>query len=544
MDTRLSGPPERSAPADLLLVDGRVTTTPRSGEESSSLLLRAGRVHAVGDTDELRTLAAPDVEVVDLDGRRAIPGLIDSHLHFTRAGLTWERQVDWTGVRSLEDGLAAIRDAAAARPTGEWIAVYGGWHPGRFAEGVGPTSQQLTEAAPEHPVYVQLLYEQGTLNEAGLRALGLAAASDAPAGGEVLVDDRGTPTGVVRGGGAFAHVARVIGRPDEEAQVAGVTALAGRLHGLGLTGVIDPGGLGVTPEMYRPLFEAWRRNALDLRVRLYLMPQTPGNELAEIQEYVRLLHRGFGDDWLRIVGFGEIVHYAFGDLEGLTPWSISAQHRSELREIVELCARSGWPVHMHAVLRDTITAALDVWEEVDATVPLRGRGFSLAHVEAISEADLRRVQRLGVGLAVQDRLVFRAHDSARVWGEDIVHGAPPLGRMLELGIPVGAGTDATVVTSYDPWLSMWWLVTGRSVDGAPPRNVEHRLSRQDALHLYTKGSAWFCHEDGVRGSLTPGDLGDVAVLSEDLFEVPEDDIRDLRSVLTIVGGKVVHDELS
>jgi predicted amidohydrolase YtcJ len=521
---------------DLLLVSGRIWT---GRGEAEALAVGNGRVAAVGTAEEARGAAGPNAEVIDLGGRRVIPGLIDSHTHFVRAGLSWNDLVRWDDVRSLRDGLERIAAAADRAPEGAWVRVLGGWHPGRFAEGRGPTREELDEAGGGHPVYVQLLYEEGILNTAGIRAVELGL-EDLPPEGVERDPTTGSPTGRVRGGHAFTHVLRHIPPAELEDQVASTRALMADFNALGVTAVTDPGGLGVTPETYRALFEVWRRGQSTLRTRLYLVPGERGKELEQVRDWVRHVQPGFGDPWLRYVGMGEILSFGCHDMEGVRPFEVSAAARGELREITLLLLERGWPAHVHAILDSTISAVLDVWEELDRAHGLAGRRFSLAHAEAIGERNLERVAALGIGVAVQNRLMFRSADSAALWGEDVASGAPPLRRLLDLGIPVGAGTDATVVTPHNPWECLWWLVTGRSFDGAPPRRAVHRLSRQEALHLYTSGSAWFSFDEDEQGTLEPGRWADLAVLSDDYFAVPEDEIAALRSELTIAGGRVVH----
>jgi len=525
---------------ELLFVNGRIFTG-LGAPECDALAIRDGLVTAVGRSKDLRELITPSTQVVDLGERRVVPGLIDSHIHAIRAGATWRRRVDWSGVTSLPAALDLVRDAAATRQ-GQWVAVVGGWHPGQFDERRAPTPAELTAAAPDNPVYVQLLYESALLNDAGLAAAGIDRDTADPPNSVFARDHTGAPTGHANGRGAFSHVLGLIPEPDLEERVAGTRAFLTRLSSLGLTGVVDPGGGAVDATAYRAVYELWRREPLPARVRMYMSnSSTPrGQELAKAGEFVRYLHPGFGDEYLRFVGMGEKLVNAFGDGEGLNAITVREEDRDTLREVSLLLLENGWPAHIHAIRRETVTAVLDVWEQVAETISLTGARFSLAHADAISDRDLARVKRLGVGIAVQDRLVFRSADSTAAWGQEIGAAAPPLRAMLDLGIPIGGGTDATAVTSYNPWLSLWWMVTGKSVDGAPPRSAQQRLSRAEALHAYTAGSAWFSFDEGKRGSLAPGMLADLAVLSEDYFAVSDDAIPAIESELTLVGGRVVH----
>ncbi len=525
--------------ADLVIVNGKVTTGLGDGDHQA-VAVKTGRIALVGSDEEVRATVGPRTSVVDTRGARVVPGLIDSHIHVVRAGLTWTARLDWSATTSLADALDSIREMAGRVPEGTWIAVVGGWHPHWFREGRGPTVEELTRAAPHHPTYVQLLYEEALLNQRGIEACELEATTPDPPGGWFERDAAGAPTGRMRGPAAFGYCLRRMEEPSFGEQVESSRRFFHRLNSLGLTGTIDPGGMNMSPEAYRPLYELWRRGDLTLRMRLYVMPTGPGTELEQIRDYVKHLHPGFGDEMLKLVGLGEIPVFGCWDGEGVRPFEVSADAKALLREIVFMLARNGWPLHDHAVLDSTIGHVLDVWEEVDAEIPLAPLRFSLAHAEPIGEENLRRVQRLGAGIGVQARMLFRAADSAQLWGSEVLDRSPPLRSILDLGIPLGAGTDATAVTPYNPWLTLWWLVTGKSLDGAEPRRPDQRMTRAEALAAYTSGSAWFSFDERTRGLLAPGMAADLAVLTDDYFEIDEDDIPDLRSVLTLVGGKPVY----
>lgn len=527
---------------DLVLLNGRLGSEIAGDPQRQALATSRDRIVAVGSDDLIRPLIGTNTRVVDVGGARVIPGLIDSHIHAVRAGLTWTERLDWSAMTSLTEALASITDLAGRVPRGSWILVVGGWHPGRFAEGRGPSVAELDAAAPHHPVYVQLLYEEAWLNRSGLEALGMGRDAPDPEGGAFERDTDGTPTGRLRGPGAFGLCLRASTDPSFETSVASSRSFFRHLNALGLTGVIDTGGLGMTPEAYRPLYELWRRRQLTLKTRLFIMPSSPGEEVAQIRDFVRHLHPGFGDEMLRLVGLGEIPLFACWDAEGVRPFRMAPEAKRDLKEIVLLLVRNGWPLHQHAILDSTIGDVLDVWEEVAAEHPIADLRFAFAHAEPISDVNLQRVKRLEVGIAVQSRMPFRAADSARLWGAEVLAEAPPLRRILDLGIPLGAGTDATAVSPYNPWFSLWWLVTGLGFDGAPPRSARHRLSRAEALTAYTRGSAWFSHDDHRRGKLAAGMAADLAVLSEDYFTVDAEAIPSLRSVLTVVDGKIAHAE--
>ena len=531
--------------AELLLLNGRIWTGVPPGvpasREVEALAVRDGRVLASGCSDELRSLAGPGTTVVDLEGRRAVPGLIDAHIHAVRAGLTWDDELRLGHCQRLDDVLAAIRVRAAQQPAGSWVRVLGGWHPSQLAERRLPSRAELDEVAPDRPVYLQALYDAAVLNSAALAACGLDASPTRPLAGELERDPvTGAPTGVVRGMLAYPQILARMPRLSFEQQVASTRSMLWSLARLGLTGVVDPGGIGIRLEQYDPLFELWRRGQLPLRTRLYYSAAEAGGELEQFEKLTRYAKPRFGDDWLRIVGLGEIVQYDWHDRGLLAPHDIPPRAREEFLQISRLAARRGWPMHMHAIVPSTVDAVLDAWERVDHEVSLRSLRFSLAHADAISPAALQRASALGIGIGVQDWLVFKAGEAARHWGEERAANAPPVRDMLDLGIPVAAGSDSTRACSENPWLSLWWLVTGRPLDGGPRRDPRQRLSRPEALDLYTRAGAWFSFEEDRRGTLQPGWLADLAVLTDDFLTCDEEAIPSLTSELTLIGGSVAH----
>lgn len=526
--------------ADIILLNGKVTTGRTGDGEYEALAIQHKRILALGTQDEMQALADSHTTIIDAGGRRVLPGLIDSHMHLVRAGLTWNDELHWDGLSSLSEALALIAQAARQQAPGSWIRVVGAWHPGQFSEQRGPTREELNELAPQHPVYVQQLYEDAIVNDTALRICGLTAETPDPPGGLFERDESGTPTGRVRGVPAFNYFLQRIGPGTLEQQIDSTRTMLRAFSRVGLTTAIDAGGLGATPAIYAPIFEVWKRRQLQVRTRLYLGAWERGKEREQIAAWIAQFAPAFGDTYLKVIGAGELIELGYHDLEGLTPFQVPPECRRELYEITRMVAQAGWPMHIHAVWDTTIAAVLDVWEEVDRTVPLAGRRFSLAHADMITPTDLARVQKMGLGIAVQDRLVFRAAASSRAWGHEKAHTAPPVSDMLALGIPVGAGTDSTRVTSYNPWVSLWWLITGGSFDGAPARHERHCLSRMEALRLYTSGSAWFSFDEHEAGTLEPGKMADLIVLSDDYFTVPEEAIPTLEAVLTIVGGDPVY----
>ena len=521
---------------DLILHSGRVWDgADLPGVEA--VAIADGRIEATGSSTEILALASEQTRRIDADGRRIMPGLIDSHIHMVRGGLRWKHEVRWNGLTSLDTGLGLLASAAAGKEPGEWTAVLGGWNPHQFEESRPPSRDQLDEAVPESPVFIQRNYIEAFLNTKALEELGWAGV-DAPQWVE-LDPDSGSPTGRVVGVPALQALGQRLIMPDHPDQVEGTRALLRELNRVGLTGAVDAGGFRMVPEAYRPITELYESGEKGFRVRLLVGASQPDGEDAEIERWMELVAPGSGDAFLRYLGAGEVVLFPAHDVEGLDGRDVSAQ-RDRLAEMSRRFLDAGWPLHLHAILDRSIGTVLDAWEQAGKGQDLSRLRYTITHADQISDHNLGRVRDIGLGLTVQNGMAFRGNDSIPTWGEDLVRRSPPLRDIVDSGIPVGAGTDGTVVSNYNPWPCVWWMTTGRSSDGAPDREEEQRLTIDEALRLYTSGSAWFSFEEDSRGNLRPGSHADLVVLSADPLAVPEDRIPGIESVLTIVGGAVVH----
>ena len=527
--------------AELILVDGRVTTLASDGftpAQVPALAVRGGRVVFAGSNDEARAYAGAGTRVVDLGGRRVIPGLVDSHIHFVRAGLTWNDEVRWEGVADLAAGLGRITKAAGRLAPGQWIRVIGGWHPAQFADRAEPDRADLDRAAPGHPVFLQFGYDWGKLNSRAMQEIDLRRAlAEGVDPACVDLDADGAPTGVVCGMAALRWLYWQLPEPTLEEQIASTAAASRELSRRGLTGVIDGGGSNSGPDVYRAVYETWRRGQLTLRTRLLVHAARPGLEREQLGGFLRYLHPRFGDDVLRVLGMGEIVHYGVHDGFEHHP-APNADVLAELTDVFEQCADKQWPVQIHTIRPETIELVLDAWERLGRPDAQRDLRWSLVHGEGIDAGQIERLAALGAGVLAPAMLRFEGEDlDGEPWDADRLAGAPPLRALIEAGVHVGGGTDAMRVASYDPFTALHWYVTGRTVSGRALWHPDNRLTREQALRIYTQEPAWFSFEERDRGSLQPGMLADLAVLDRDYFTVPEEEIPALQVELTLLGGR-------
>jgi predicted amidohydrolase YtcJ len=534
------------SPADLLLLNGRIATQDDRQSFVNALAIKNGRIQATGDTKTMTAYKGPATRVVELNGRTVIPGLIDSHSHPIRGGLHYNLELRWDGVPSLADAMRMLREQAKRTPPNQWVRVIGGWSEFQFAEKRMPTLDELNAAAPDTPVFVLHLYSSAMLNRAALRAVGYTRDTPNPPAGEIQRDKAGNPTGLlIARPNAFILYSTLAKGPKlaYEQQLNSTRQFMRELNRLGVTSVIDAGGgFQNYPQDYQVVTELHKNGQLTVRLAANLFTQHPKQELEDFSNWVKTVKPGQGDDLFRINGGGEMLVYSAADFEDfLEPRpDMPANMEADLTAVVKLLAQNRWPFRLHATYDETIERALDVYEAVNREVPFDGLHWIVDHAETISPRNIDRIRALGGGIAVQHRMAYQGETFIGRYGSARAGDSPPIRRMLAAGVPVGAGTDATRVASYNPFVSLYWLISGRTVGGTQIYSGANCLERMEALRMWTVGSSWFSSDDGKKGALVPGQLADCAVLSADYFSIPEEDIKGLESVLTLVGGKPVY----
>ena len=526
----------RAQSADTILTNGKILTADAAFSTRQAVAIRDGRIAAAGSTAEMQKLAGPQTRTIDLAGRTVIPGLIDSHMHAIRAALSFATEVNWIGAPSLAQALDRIRDAARSSKPGSWLIVAGGWNVQQFQENRRPTAAELREAAPNNPVYVQLGYGWVVMTPSAFDALNIHGEADLPAHGKFELDGNGKPSGAISGGqDAIIALFDRLPLPNFEQQVEGTQKFFRELNRLGLTGVVDPGGNNVTPESYEAIFKVWREGKLTMRVAYALCGMTPGKEFDEYKSLLQMSPMGFGDGLLRFNGLGERITWALNN--NAKP---SEDEKEKYYQIVRWAAQHGMAVTMHTSNDAAANLILGIFERVNREAPIANLRWSLAHLNDASPATLRRMKSLGVGWTVQDAMYFGGEQFRQQNGVDAARRAPPVETAREIGVAIGAGTDAHRVASYNPFTSLQWFLDGKTVGGVALRGPEETPSRAEALRFYTQGSAWFSRDETTRGSLEAGKLADLAVLSKDYLTVPVDQVGGIESLLTMVGGKIVY----
>lgn len=511
-----------------------------------ALAISAGKISATGKNEDILRLREPGTKVIDANRRTVIPGLNDSHMHPIRGGLNYNMELRWDGVPSLADALRMLKEQAARTPAPQWVRIVGGWTEFQFVERRMPTLDEINEVAPDTPVFVLHLYDRALLNGAALRAVGYDKNVPEFPAGEVQRDRHGNPTGllIAKPNATILYSTLFKGpKLSWEDQLNSSRLFFRELNRFGLTSAVDAGGgFQNYPDDYGVVTELHKNGELSIRLAANLYPQKAKHELDDFHNWTKLTKAGAGDDFFRVNGGGENLVFSGADFEDfLQPRpDMPVVMESELKAVVRYLVESRWPFRMHTTYNETTERALNVYEEVNREIPFDGLHWFFDHCETITDKNLERIKKLGGGIAVQDRMAFQGEYFVERYGEKQAKRTPPIRRMLEMGIPVGAGTDATRVSSYNPYLSLYWLITGKTIGGLSLYGRDNRFDREEALKLYTMGSSWFSTEDGKKGALAPGQLADLAVLTADYFSIPEEEIKQIESVLTVVGGKIVY----
>lgn len=519
----------------------------RDKSEATAFAIENGRFTAVGTDEEIVRLAAPATPVINLHGRRVIPGLNDSHTHTVRLGLNYALELRWDGVNSLAEGLEMIRQQVRRTPPGHWVRIVGGWSHQQFAEKRKPTLDELNRIAPDTPVFVLFVYSEAYLNRAALRVLGIT--KDTPntrwPGGTIQRDSSGNPTGLLLATPSALLLYDTLyqgPRLDREQQINSTRHFMREMNRLGVTSTLDAGGgYQSWPDDYDVIQELDRRGEMTMRIGVSTFIQRPGHEFEDFSRWIERYKIDAGSPFFRLIGGGEMIVRSIYDFEvwGLPQPFYGEREEKDFERVIRLLAENKWPFRFHSTYDETTALHLNALERVSRDFPLKDLHWTLDHAESLSQRSMERIAALGGGVSVQNRIAFQEREFLDRYGPEKAAEAPPIKTMLEMGLTVGAGTDMSRVSSYNPWLALHWLVTGKGEGGLQLLNEKTRLDRHTALKLWTD-NAWFSREEKVKGRIEPGLYADFTVLSDDYFVVPAPRIRDLESMLTVVDGKVAY----
>jgi len=535
------------AQSDLILTNGKIITVDERFSIAQAVAIRGDRVVATGTDQEIARLAGPNTRRIDLKGKAVIPGLIDNHMHLLRAASTWAKELRFDGVYSRKQAVELLRARVKAAGAGEWIYNIGGWAHQQFTDDPRPfTREELDQIAPNQPVALQESYYQVFLNSRALALLKIeAGAPDPPefVKGSIVRDAAGKPTGIVRGDIAGTRVvASKMPRVAPEQLEASATALVRDMNRAGLTSVGVPG----CDADVLAIFQKWKAEGR-LNVRIFCISGAAAGSPDVVDRSIQQLARMKlfqGDSYIDEVSFGESVYSPLHDpMFALTSNPTPAQLEA-WRKMAMAIAQAGLPLHVHAELSSTIDAFLDQIEAINKEHPIKNLRWALAHVNQINAPQLERMKKLGMYAAVHPWAVINGgimHDGDTLYKGfgDSAYDMPPLATIQNSGIVWGLGTDGTAANQTLPFTTLSFAVTGKMAGGT--KVIRQTISREDALIAHTRKNAFFVFQEDNLGAIQAGKLADLVVLDRDYLTVPADQIKDIRPVMTVVGGRVVYE---
>ena len=524
---------EGTAPPDTIYHHGNILTVDPKFTIVEALAVHDGRITATGTSEEIGKLAGSSTKLVDLQGRTVIPGLIDNHLHFMRDAVRWANEARIDGVTSRKEALAIIAAKAAGLKPGEPVLVPGGWGELQFADQPGAfTREELDLAAPANPVVLQKSYSAIIMNSLAEKASQQEVPSSTGESGPGMRGGGNRGQGGRQGqGGGMQAINRAMRqftpKLTEEQTLASIQKFCGALNAMGLTAVYDV-GLPMDGPMER-IATLEKQGRLPLRVFNTL--RYTANNPAQADEAVGLIGRSRplqSDDWCGVIGIGEHTYSPIHD-SAMRPTDYPPEDYQQFEKIAAAAAAGGWNIQEHAQQDLTIGHFLDIFERLHEHGPLAR--WTLAHCDTISPANLERAKKLGLTVALHNHTVKPPGK-----GGD----SPPVKMIQESGIVWGLGSDGGVVAPINPFSALWWVVTGKIY---PDRKVqEGTISREEALIAHTRSNAYLLFKEKDLGSLEQGKLADFVVLDRDYMTIPGDQIKEIKPVMTVVGGKVVYEE--
>ena len=526
--------------ADLVLTNGKIITVDDRFTTVQALAIKSQRIVAIGSDADIEKLKGPATQLIDLQRRTVIPGLIDNHAHYMRAAEYWHREVRLDGVTSHKRAMELLGEKVRESKPGEWVVVLGGWSEEQFTdEPRGFTRQELDELAPNNPVALQLFYFRVYANNAALKAMGIDVNTPDPANIKIEKDTQGRLTGALNGGASIGLLRSKLGEVARDKAVENAILLMGDLNKMGITAFQDQGGTGVNQNHIKAFQLA--HDSGQMTVRSFYNYYEEPRSAADVEDLLGRMPsiKPFqGDDWFDLTGYGETLYFPIHDALLAKAANPSAEALQLWQRLGLGLAKNGLHLNVHAQLRGSIEGFLTAMEAINKEKPIRGLRWTFSHLDQAQPRDLERMKRLNVYAQIHSRPTIQGGLMFKVHG-DLTYDMPPLRMIQDSGVPWGLGSDATAVTPSNPFYTLWWAVTGKMIGGK--QVLKQTITREEALIAHTRSNAPFLFQEGNLGSLAPGKYADLLVLDRDYLTVPVDEIKDIKPVLTMVGGKIVYD---
>jgi predicted amidohydrolase YtcJ len=541
--------------ADLIVFNAKITTGSPSQPQASAVAVKRGKIYAVGADADILKLKDNNTRLIDAGGRRLIPGLNDAHTHIL-SERSFNYNVRWEGVPTLHRALEMLAEQAKRTPDGQWVKVIGGWSPYQFKENRFPTLEELKKAVPDRPLIVQYAYNRAFLNDLAMKAFGVGTdkfPGVAPVT-EFEKDNWGRYTGIVYSNTfTFIALEYMVPQASFDEQVNSLTNVIRELNRFGITTALDAAAASGYAQGHTPIDFLAKENQLNIRfpfidiqfgdasaatmVDAEINAITKRSPISPRENVDPAMEHGHEYE-----GTGEMLRLALHDHENFDKPAVIVNKdsmRLYIEEDVTKLVKRRIPFRMHISYNENITPFLDALENVNSKTPLEGLRWSIEHAETITPENLARVKKLGGGIALDGKMALHGDGFIKTYSLQKALYTPRLRMLVNSGIPLAMTTDAFRASSFNPWTAISWIITGKSVSESEILAKDNRLTRDEALNLFTSGAAWFEQQENENGKILPGYLADFALLDKDFFTIPDDEIKSITSVLTIVDGRVV-----
>ena len=534
---------QQAAAPDIILTNGKIVTVDDRFSIAQAVAVRGDRFVAVGTNQDITRLAGPNTRRIDLRGRTVVPGMIDNHAHFQEEGAYWALELRFDGVDTRKQALELIRAKVKEKKPGEWVYNLGGWSPDQFADNKKPfTREELDQVAPANPVFLQFTRSEQYLNSKAIEMLGLETKTEP----WIMRDAKGRATGItgVAGRNAIVDAANFLDAPNGgKANLPMEVIVRSQkvmLQDLAKAGLTASGGQCLWEDLYR---QFQREGTASMRFFCAKTVTTGGRGAGALDKQIAelpTLRFHDGDEWMDSANYGErFPGGGGGDVIAPGPEPIASQEVWDAWGRFALAAaKAGIPVQLHTVTEKAIDAQLDQLEKVNKEVDLRPLRWAFMHMEGVTPPQIERMKKLNMFIAVNPRPVVSGGLLHRIQG-DKGFAMPPLREIQDSGILWGFGTDAFEVNQFRPFQMLYFAVTGKMVGGTVVNT--HTVSREAALIAHTRSNAYLFFRENDLGSIQPGRFADLAVIDKDYMTIPADQIKDIVSVLTMAGGRVVYD---
>lgn len=540
--------------ADLIVYSAKISGQSLSQPEASALAVKRGRIYAVGTDAEILSLKDNNTKLIDANGRRLIPGINDAHTHVLNER-SYNYVLRWDGVPTLKRALEMLTEQATRTPEGQWVKVIGGWSPYQFEEHRFPTIEEIRKAVPNRPVIVQYAYNRAFLNELAMKALGVGTDRfPSMPGTEFEKDKKGNLTGMVQGNTFFfVSLEVMVPQANSEEQLNSLIHVINDLNRFGITSAVDGASMSGYPQGHTQIKILASENRLNIRFPFIdlqfgdvISPSLVDAELNAILKKAPIspgenMHptMAHGHEYQ---GTGEVLRLELHDHENFDRPAIIINKdtmRYYIEKDITKLVKRRIPFRMHISYNENITPFLDALENINRKTPLDGLRWSIEHAETITPENIARVKKLGGGISLDIKMALHGEGFIKTYGLEKALQTPRLRALVDSGIPLAMTTDAFRASTYNPWIGISWMVTGKSVSGTEILAKDNRLTREEALRLFTYGPTWFEQHENEMGKIVPGNLADIVLLNKDYFTIPDSEIRTISSVLTIVDGRIV-----